>query len=342
MKCIFISLFVFSAFFSQADLLEASKGMVIEKNPAKEKEERQQKPIFIQSGFLLINGYIENANQVRRFDLESSFQFQRHWTASVSQALFHHYWTNYSGDYGFRVADTVLSLSKSFSDLPFKSRLKTGLSSSLPLSDRSRRHGVYTVSSLYLLWSMNLASLLLVKKKSKIKNIVFSVQPLGRYYLSEPSTPIEREGVKQSIGGNPLPQFLLGIRQIGLSLGFGGLFEDWIENPYFTGDLSLSGAMGGWMVFKHELYARDENSPYDTEYPEVHYLLSLAGSLAITKKWSVSLMYYHLDRAFKNRRLEMSLFDDRRSTWILSTSYSFNLASPFSPSKTTNNLSSMN
>ena len=277
------------------------------------KEIKEEKKRFSSTaGFQQVSGFIVSSDHISQFFFNGAYQFKEKWSTSITQALNRHYFLNpNSNDKGLWIQDTALSLNRQFTNLPYKSQLNAGFSSTLPLSYYSQINDILTVSSVYLNWSLKLDSLFNLQSHW-IKNLVFSIKPIGRYYLSLYTTS---RTFKQSLGGTPLPEFLLGIQSVGLSLNI---------TDYF----SLAGSYGRWVIFPYKTnYGRDKSSLYDGYYQRHYYLFSLSGSWIINKKWRTSLSYSHVDRLDRQGRLEMVLFDDYTSTWALSVSYSFSFNS---------------
>lgn len=295
---------------------KASLELTHERNPNTEEAKAEKKRFSATAGFQQVNGFIVSADHVSQFLLNGSYRFKEKWSASITQALNRHYFLNpNSNDKGLWLQDTVLSLNRRFTDLPYKSRLNAGFSSTLPLSYYSQINDILTVSSVQLNWSLKLDPLLNLQSHW-IKNLVVFVNPIGRYYFSLYTTS---RTFKQSLGGTPLPEFLLGIQGVGVSLGI-------------TDHFSLAGSYGRWVIFPYKTgYGRDKSSQYDSHYQRHYYLLSLSGSWIINKKWKASLSYSHVDRLDRQGRLEMVLFDDYISTWAMSVSYSFSFNSIYNP-----------
>ena len=268
--------------------------------------EKKSKPFNFSLGFQQISGFIESADRVTQGFLTGTYRFKESWSLSASQTLNRHYFLNpNSHDKGLWIQDTIFSLNKKFT--PYKTRLRVGLSSTLPLSYYSNVNDIFTVSTLYLNWGVKLDPYLNLKS-AWFKNLTLFVKPVGRYYLSRYTTS-RTEG--QSLGGTPLPQFLAGVQSMGLSFSV-------------TDRFSFNGAYGRWVIYPYKTqYARDENSQYDEYYLRHYYLFSFATSWRITKQWSLSLSYSHVDRLDRQGRAEIVFFDDQVSSWSLSTSYSF-------------------
>ena len=149
-------------------------------------------------------------------------------------------------------------------------------------------------------------------KSEWIKDIVFFVKPISRYYVFVYTTG-RKAG--NSLGGIPLPEFLFGLQDAGLSFTVMDHF-------------SLSGSYGRWMIFPYKTsYKRDKSSPYSAYYQRHYYLFSFMGSVTIKKRWKASLSYSLLDRLDRQGRIETVLFDDCLSTWAFSVSYSFSFDS---------------
>ena len=285
---------------------KASAELIYERKPTNKKVKQR---FTSTTGFQQINGFIVSTDHISQLFFTGAYRFKENWSVSITQTLNRHYFLNpNSNDKGLWIQDTVLSLNRKFTDLPYKSRLNIGLSSTLPLSHYSQINDILTVSTVYFNYSLNLKPLLNLQSKW-VKNLIFFIKPVGRYYMSFYTTTRTE---KQSLGGTPLPEFLFGIQELGLSLNI---------TDYF----SLTGSFGRWIIFPYKItsYERDKYSPYDGYYQRHYYLFSLSGSWNIKKKWNVSLSYSHIDRLDRQGRLEMVLFDDYISTWALSVAYSF-------------------
>ncbi len=295
---------------------KASLELTHERSPNKENTKEKTKRFSSTAGFQQVSGFIVSADHVSQFFLNGSYRFKEKWSASITQSLNRHYFLNpNSNDKGVWIQDMVLSLNRKFTGLPYKSQLNTGLSSTLPFSYYSRVNDIITVSSVYLNWSLKLDPLFNIRSHW-IKNLAVFINPIGRYYFSLYTTS---RTFKQSLGGTPLPEFLLGIQRVGLSLNI---------TDYF----SLAGSYGRWVIFPYKTnYERDKSSQYDSYYQRHYYLLSLSGTWIINNKWKASLSYSHVDRLDRQGRLEMVLFDDYISTWAMSVSYSFAFNSLHNP-----------
>ena len=296
---------------TNTSLDKASVELVYEKDPTT-KIKNEKKRFTSTAGLQQINGFIVSTDHISQLFFTGAYQFKKNWSVSLTQTLNRHYFLNpNSNDKGLWIQDTVLSLNKQFTDLPYKSRLNVALSSTLPLSYYSQINGILTVGTASFNWSLKLDPLLNLQSKW-IKNLTVFIKPVARYYVSFYTTS-RTSG--QSLGGTPLPEFLFGIQGLGVSLNI---------TDYF----SLAGSFGRWIIFPYKTnYTRDTLSPYDDYYQRHYYLFSLAGSWKIRKKWNVSLSYSHVDRLDRQGRLEMVLFDDYISTWSLSASYSFSFNS---------------
>ncbi len=312
----FFSLFIFnfaslSSFAESSIYLDsASSELVYEKNEfSKERiKEKEKKPFQSTVGLQLINGFNIRSDHIRQFFLNSAYSPSGAWSFSLSQAFNHHYFLNpNSNDRGLWIQDMSLFAHRQFKDLPYKSRLKASLSSTLPFSDYSQTARVWTVSTLSLSWSLAQTALFGFPLKG-IKNITFFIKPIARYYVSEYTTS---PTAGQSRGGEPLPQFLFGLQSAGLRVNI---------TDYF----SFSGSHGQWLAYPYKTaYKRDRHSPYKRSYPKHYYLFSLAGNVTLKKQWDLSLSYTHLDRLNRQGRREAVLFDDQLSVWAVSLSYLF-------------------
>ena len=286
----------------------ASSELVHKGRPVDEKQIKEAKKFEFKVGFKQINGFIVSADRINQLLFSGIYRFADTWSFSLSQDLNHHYFLNpNSRDKGFRIQDTDLFVNKQFTDLPYESKLKLSFSSTLPLSHASRAIDTVTVSTAYLTWSLKLDPLVNLHSKW-IKDIVFFVKPVTRYYFSRYTTTRTKG---QSLGGTPLPEFLLGLEAIGLAC----TIRDYV---------SLKGAYGRWIVSPYKTkYKRDRHSFYNKYYKRHYYLFFLEGSVRIKKQWEASLSYSLIDRMDRDGRFEMVLFDDRLSTWAFSVSYFF-------------------
>ena len=189
------------------------------------------------------------------------------------------------------------------------SLMTAGLSSTLPFSHYSQVNDIWTVSTAYLVWRLKLDSFVSPYKPEWIKNIAFSIKPIARYYFSEYTTTPTKG---QSLGGTPLPQFLVGVQSIGLRASIRDHF-------------SFTGSYGRWVVSTYKI----ENDDYNyKKYLRHFYLLSFVGSFKIHKLWDLSFSYSHIDRVDKKGRVETVLLDDRFSTWSVSATYAFSFDFP--------------
>ena len=247
-----------------------------------------------------------------RFFFSGAYRFADSWSVFFFQAINRNYFLNpNSDDIGLWIQDTVLLVNKQFTNLPYESRLKVSFSSTLPLSYHSQVNDVLTVSTAYLDWSLKIDPLVGLNSKW-IKDIVLFVKPVARYYVSAYTTS---RTLGQSLGGTPLPELLIGLKNV----GFGFSITD-----YF----SIRGSYGRWFIFPYKTnYKRDKHSSYDDEYQRHYYMFSLVGNVKISKQWAASLSYTHADRLDRQGRLETVFFDNRLSTWALSLSYSFSFNS---------------
>jgi len=300
---------------TSSELDKASSELIYNKTSV---DKIKNKRLALTAGFHQINGFIISADHISQLFFTGVYRFKNDWSVALAQFLNRHYFLNpNSNDLGLWIQDTELSINKKFTNLPYKSQLSMRLSSTLPLSYYSQINDILTVGTAQLNWSLNLNPLLNLQSQW-IKNLTVFINPVIRYYVSlYTTTPTLGKstdgipGIKQSIGGSPLPEFLFGIPGMGVSIGI---------TDYF----SLSGTYGRWVIFPYKTgYARDKSSFYEDYYHRHYYLFSLSGSWQIKKDWTVSLSYSHVDRLDRQGRMEMVLFDDRISSWFLSTSYSF-------------------
>lgn len=309
----FVSLFSFA----EADtrfLDSASSELIYEKKATDSEQTKKETKKFNSTvGFQQINGFIISADHISQLFLSGLYRFAEKWSVSFSQTVNRHYFLNpNSNDKGLWIQDTALSVNGKFTNLPYKNRLTVTLSSTLPLSHYSQTNDILTVSTAYLNWSLKLDPLLGLQLKW-IKDINVFVKPVARYYSSVYTTS-RTEG--QSVGGSPLPEFLFGLQNVGLSFNI---------TDYF----SVSGGYGRWIIFPYKTttYKKDKLGSYDDHYQRHYYLFSFAGSVKIKKQWTASLSYSLIDRLDKQGHLETVLFDDRLSTWAVSVSYSLSFNS---------------
>ena len=244
--------YFFSPSFAETNYLdEASSNLIYEKAPTEDSptQRKEEKRFRFDTGFQQINGFIVSSDHISQLFFAGTYQFEKSWSVSLTQKLNRHYFLNpNSEDQGLWIQDTILSIDTQFTGLPYDSRLKTGLSSTLPLSYDSQVTDLLTVSTVYFNWSLKLDSLLNFQSKW-IKNPVFFIKPVTRYYFSRYTTS---RTMGQSLGGTPLPEFLLGIQSLGLSLNI-------------TDHFSLTGTYGRWLVF-----------PYKTKYKKMNTALTMS------------------------------------------------------------------
>ena len=183
---------------------KASLELTHERSPNKEEAKEVKKRFSSTAGVQQISGFIASSDHISQVFFNGAYQFKEKWSASITQALTRHYFLNpNSNDKGVWIQDTVLSLNRKFTDLPYKSQLTAGFSSTVPLSYYSQINDILTVSSVYLNWSLKLDSFFNLQSYW-IKNLVFFINPIGRYYFSLYTTSRTFE---QSVGGTPLPEF---------------------------------------------------------------------------------------------------------------------------------------
>ena len=256
-----------------------------------------------------INGFAVSSDRIHQLSLTGNYFLKESWSFSLGQTLNHHHWLNPdSKDLGFRIQDTILALNKEFT--PYETQLTLSFSSTLPMSNHSQVNNILTVSTAYLRWDLKLDPLLNVQSKW-IKNSVFFIEPFSRYHFSiYKTTPTKG----QSSGGTPLPKFSFGIQNVGLKFDV---------TDYF----SLRGSYGRWIIFPYKIPFKNKVSIYDRSYGWHYYTFSLAGDLTVKEKWKLSLSYSHLDRLDKDGHIKFVVFDYRLSTWAVSLTYLFSLAS---------------
>ena len=307
---VFVSL---SAFSENQPIDKALSELLYEKDLTQTSKETD-KPFLSTVNLGYINGFINSADRINQLSLTGSYQFLETWSLSFSQTINQHYFLNpNSRDKGIWIQDAVLSLQKQFKNLLKEDSLITGLSSTLPFSHYSQVNDIWTVSTAYIVWSLKLDSFLSSYKPEWIKDIFISIKPIARYYFSEYTTTPTKG---QSLGGTPLPQFLVGIQSMGLK-------------AHITDRFSLMGSYGRWMVSTYTI----GSDKYDyKKYLSHFYLFSFVGSFKIHKQWDLSFSYSHLDRVDKQGRRQVVFLDDRLSTWSVAATYSFSFGFSKQPS----------
>ena len=273
-----------------------------------EKNQLIKDPLRLNIGWRYFNGFIENYNRIHQLSFNGSYQFKKSWFLSFNQSLNHQRF-KFEGKSPFRLSNTSFSLQKSLSNLTLNSQARIGLSSSIPTSailEKERLEGTLNTTSLNVTWITQLLPLFNLET-SRIKNLYLLIQPVGSYYFSRwKTTPTGQN----SQGGSPLPQMSFGFQRISLSL-----------TP--TDSLNFSGAFGFWLLYYYKSkYQRDKHSFYKRSYPNNIYFFSLSASWNVTKQLGLSLSYSLRNRADKQGRYELLLFDDRFSSWVFSVDYS--------------------
>lgn len=301
LSLIFVSL---SAFSKVNPINKALSEFLYEKDP-KITNKEAEKPFLSTVSLGHINGFINSADRINQFSLTGSYRFLEVWSFSISQIINQHYFLNpNSKDKGIWIQDTTLSFQRQFKNPLRKDSFTTGLSSTLPFSHYSQVNDIWTVSTAYLIWSLKLDSFLKSYKPEWVKNISFSIKPIARYYFSKYTTTPTK---KQSSGGTPLPQFLIGIQSISLKANI-------------TDRFSLNGSYGRWVVSTYTIGHGKYNYK---KYLRHFYLFSFVLGFKVHKQWDLSFSYSHIDRIDKQGRSQVFLLDDRFSTWSIATTYSF-------------------
>ena len=301
--------------FSEINPIDKTVSELIYEKGAETTPDKTEKPFFSTIRLGHNNGFINSADRINQLSLTGSYRFLKSWSFSFSQSLNQHYFLNpNSEDKGLWIQDTLLFLQRQFKKPSLKSNFTTGVSSTLPLSYYSQVNDIYMISTAYLVWSLKLDSFLNPYKPNWIKNITFSVKPIARYYFTEyTTTPTE----KQSSGGTPLPQFLVGIQSLSLTTDI-------------TDRFSFTGTYGRWVIstYKFKFDKTEYNKSHYKKHLKHFYFLSLAGSFKIHKQWDLSFSYSHVDRMDKQGRVEFVFLDDRLSIWSLSATYAFSFNLP--------------
>jgi len=304
----FIIALNFSSFFAyseQKSPIEEASSELIYKNLSKNNQKaKEKKKINIITSLQQISGFIVSADHISQFYMKGTYYFKDTWSTSIKQSVNRHYFLNpNSNDKGLWIKDTILSINKNFSF--YKNSLSVGLSSTLPISHYSKVNSHLTTSSIYAYWSYPLLPLLNIKSKWLTGVSVF-INPITSYYLSRYTTTPTNN---QSLGGRPLPQFLIGIESMGL------IFK---MTDYF----SLIGSYGRWLIMPYKTQYIKDNYQYEEHFYKHYYLFYVGGKVNINKNWNMSLSYSHVNRLDKRGRKEILLFDDRLSNWSISANYS--------------------
>ncbi len=273
-----------------------------------DKVEKEEKKRFSSTfGLQHTGGFFPNVKHISQAYFNGIYRFAESWSLSFSQAVDFHYLLNpNSDDKGIWLRDTVFLANKYFTNLPYKSRLKASVSSTLPLSHASQIRDTITVSTFYLDWRIKVDPLLGLQPHW-LKDIVFFVKPITRYYFSEYAA---------TRGGMLLPEFLFGIQEMGLNFNI---------RDYF----SLSGSYGIWFISPYKTqFKRDEHSPFREHSYRYYYWLSLDGSVKINKQWKAGLSYSIIDKLNPYGYIGRTfLFDYKVSVWAFSLSYTFSFDS---------------
>ncbi len=317
----FLIFLIFGAGGKNSHFKKANLTLVYKESKSTPQQEREKK---FKGAFQLqqISGFIESADTITRFAFSGSWQLWDPWSVSVSQAWNRHYFLNpLSRDTGIKIQDSVLAVSAYKKWPDFHSGVSGGLSSTLPFSTRSRVFGLVTVSEVFFNGTLQLHSLWdsFFENPFKFKSLSFFIYPFGRYYTSfYTTTPTRREGAEgevfmQSRGGEPLPEFLWGLKRMGLNFGVNDKF-------------SVAASYGRWVIFPYKTrFQRDGLSPYLRTYGRHYYLISFSLRFKPLEKWTLQAAYVHQNRVDRQGRREILLLDDRISVWSLMASYSFSL-----------------
>ena len=303
---------------------EKSSDVFLDKSSAEfvyEKEEKKTNPqkISLTLKAQQITGFIESTDFITNLSASFNYPIQDSLSFSATQVINRNYYikTDEIDHTGLWIQDTSLSLNKTF-QLVKDSSLAFGVSSSLPISYYSRLNKVYTVSSVFISASIKLLPLFEIEKLPAIKELNLFISPSFNYYFSEPVTPTIKKNkrgntIKQSSGGNLLPQALFGIRNMGLTLKV-------------LDKLSFSSSVGRWAIIPYKL-PKNKISPYDDKYYRHFYSLSLSAKYQVFESLTLQLSYSHVDRIDKGGKIQafekLPIFDDQVSVWLVSASYSF-------------------
>lgn len=339
---LFTLFFVFVSLSAFSEVNPADKALsefLYEKDPALAGKE-SKKPFLSTISLGHINGFINSADRINRLSLTGSYRFLEVWSLSVSQIINQHYFLNpNSKDKGIWIQDATLSFQRQFKNHLRKDSFTAGLSSTLPFSHYSQVNDIQTVSTAYLIWSLKLDSFLKSYKPEWIKNISFSVKPIARYYFSEyTTTPTKR----QSLGGTPLPQFLIGIQNMGLKahvtdrVSLSGNYGRWIVSTYTIGKPKNYNGKNNYNEKSRNYDGKSKNYDGKNNYKKYlghFYLLSFALNFKIHKQWDLSFSYSHIAQMNKQGQVRVFLLDDRLSTWSIAAAYSLSFDFPkgFSP-----------
>ena len=299
---------------SEIFLNKASSEFVYEKE---EEKKIQPQKVSLTLKAQQITGFIESSDFITNLSASFVYPIQDSLSFSATQALNRNYYikTDEIDNTGLWIQDTRLSLNKSFQWIK-GSEFAFGLSSSLPISYYSRLNKLYTVSSLSMSGSIKLLSLFGIEKLPAIKEINLFIQPSFNYYFSEAVTPTVKKNkqgelIKQSSGGNLLPQMLFGVKNMGIALKV-------------SDKLSFSSSIGRWAIVPYELPLKNKISLYDDKYYRHYYSLSLSAKYQLFKALGFQIAYSHVDRLDKGGQIQnYVLFDDQVSSWLISAVYSF-------------------
>ena len=310
----FFSIFSYSADEDSSELFlnKASSEFVYETEKKELKTQRTSLSLKVQQ----ITGFIESADYITNLSASFNYPIQDSLSFSATQVLTRNYYIKIDemDTTGLWIQDTVLSLNKTIQWIA-GSQFAFSLSSSLPISYHSRLNKVFTVTSFSMNTSIKILPLLKIEKLA-VKELNLFIQSAFRYYFSAPVTPTVRknkkgESIIQSIGGNPLPQILYGIQNIGIFLKL-------------SEKLSFSSSVGRWNIAPYKSKYKNQISPYDTHYHRPYYSLSVSAEYQAFKSLLLQLAYSHTDRLDRGGQIQnYILFDDQVSSWLISAVYRF-------------------
>lgn len=258
----------------------------------------QRKSLSFSVGASHNSGFYEDSAHTTSLFGSASFKFNKKQSASIAQSFNQSYRVNPGvDDKGFSQNDTVLGFNHELAENFLSARWGAKLTTTLPVSERSNRLDVITVSTISLSASRYFYN----------NRLSASISPRARYYFSEYTTTPSDPGAG---GGNPLPEYLLGAT---LSLSYS-----------LNDKLSLSGAAGWSTQYYYQTQYVNPDPVYGfTAPPKNSYSLSMGLDYSFTKRWAASFTYAHADRYEKPWGTEYLVFNDRVTTWSVGTSYSF-------------------
>lgn len=263
-----------------------------------DEEEALSKRVSVSMGASHNSGFYEDSAHTSSLFGSVSYKFNSKQSASIAQSFNQSYRVNPGvNDRGFKQNDTVLGFNQALAENFLEAKWGAKLSTTLPISERSNRLDVITVTTASVSASRSFGN----------NRFSASLSPRARYYFSQYTTTPTSLG---SGGGNPLPEYLLGAT---VSLTYAA-----------REDLSLTGA-AGWST---QYYYRTKYENPDPLYgftapPKNSYSLSLGLNYSFNKQWAGSATYAHADRYEKPWGTEYLVFNDRVTTWSLGTSYTF-------------------